>query len=123
MGRSYSYHRQKRGSKFKNKRTERFGLVFDSGLEADRYGKLKDLEEQGKIHFLERQVKFNLIPNQRGEDGKVIRGVNYIADFVYQDEDGNTIVEDAKGMLTDVYKIKKKLMLFIHHIQIREVKR
>lgn len=45
-------------------------------------------------------------------DGEKIRAIKYVADFVYEDKDGRTIVEDAKGMRTDVYKIKRKIMLY-----------
>jgi hypothetical protein len=54
------------------------------------------------------------IPKQEGE-----REVCYIADFVYQ-EDGKLVVEDVKGHRTEVYKLKKKLMLWVHGIRIKE---
>lgn len=44
----------------------------------------------------------------------------YLADFVYE-KGSQTIVEDVKGMKTDVYKIKRKLMLYFHGIRIKEV--
>jgi hypothetical protein len=44
----------------------------------------------------------------------------YVADFVYT-EDGKKVVEDTKGMRTKEYVIKRKLMLYIHHIKIKEV--
>ena len=44
-----------------------------------------------------------------------------MADFVYTDvETGETVVEDTKGFRTDVYKIKRKLMLKVHGIKIKE---
>ena len=90
------------------------GQVFDSVKEFHRWGCLRLLERAGKISDLKRQVKFELIPKQEGE-----RACNYIADFVYS-EDGQKVVEDCKGMKTEVYKIKKKLMLWVHGIRIRE---
>ena len=46
----------------------------------------------------------------------------YIADFVYKDEEtGRTVVEDAKGVKTKDYIIKRKLMLWLHGIRIAEV--
>ena len=78
------------------------------------------------ITDLRRQVPYVLISAQRDENGKVIeREVKYIADFVYwQSINGNEwtfVVEDVKGMKTDVYKLKKKLMLERHGIRIQEV--
>ena len=90
------------------------GQVFDSVAEYHRWGCLRLLERAGAIKDLKRQVKFELIPKQEGE-----RACYYIADFTYM-ENGELIVEDCKGFKTDVYKIKKKLMLMEHGIRIRE---
>lgn len=109
------------------------GKVFDSRREAQRYMQLRILEMAGHITDLKMQVPFELIPAQYETDaigkrggivkGKLIeRAVVYRADFVYTDTStGETVVEDAKGMKTDVYKIKKKLMLHVHNIRIVEV--
>ena len=80
------------------------------------------LAKAGEITNLRRQVPYILIPAQRdNRTGKLLeRECRYIADFVYSDE-GFTVVEDAKGMRTDVYKIKKKLMLQVHGIRVQEV--
>lgn len=91
------------------------GQVFDSTKEFQRYGVLRMLERAGKISNLRRQVSFELIPKQEGE-----RACTYIADFVYTDEKGDLIVEDSKGFRTDAYKIKRKLMLWVHGIRIKE---
>lgn len=69
----------------------------------------------GKLSDLKRQVKYELIPKQVWE-----RACTYVADFVYIDSDGNTVVEDTKGVRTDAYRIKKKLMLWVHGIRIKE---
>lgn len=90
------------------------GEVFDSVKEYHRWGCLKLLERAGKITKLQRQVKYELIPKQVGE-----RACNYIADFTYY-EDGNLVVEDCKGYKTEVYRLKKKLMLWVHGIRIKE---
>ena len=90
------------------------GYVFDSKAEFIRWCELRILERAGKISDLKRQVKYELIPKQDGE-----RACNYVADFVYT-QGGNTVVEDTKGMRTDAYKIKKKLMLWVHGIRIKE---
>ena len=87
---------------------------FDSKAEYERYLYLKHLEDIGDISFLKRQVKFELIPKQKGE-----RPCHYIADFTYM-ENGELVVEDVKGVRTEVYKIKQKLMLWVHGIRIKE---
>jgi hypothetical protein len=90
------------------------GQVFDSVKEYHRWGCLRLLERAGRISDLKRQVKYELIPKQNGE-----RACYYIADFTYY-EDGKLVVEDCKGFRTDAYKIKKKLMLWVHKIKIKE---
>lgn len=109
--------------KYHNKRAKGAdGTVYDSKKERTRYSELLLLERAGKISNIQRQVKYSLLPPQRGADGKVIeRGVDYIADFVYTTADGMTIVEDAKGVRTKDYIIKRKLMLYVYHIKIKEV--
>lgn len=106
-------------SKYKNKKTVVDGITFDSKKEANRYLELKKLKKAGAIDDLELQVKFVLIPKQEGE-----RECSYIADFVYKvNKTGETVVEDVKSSpryKTDVYKIKKKLMLFIYNIKVKE---
>ena len=103
--------------------------VFDSKKEAKRYQELCLLEKAGEIKNLRRQVKYILIPSQREivmvkgvpKLGKVIeRECAYIADFVYE-ENGKTVVEDSKGFHTKDYIIKRKLMLNVHGIRIKEV--
>ena len=108
------------GSKYGNKKVVVNGIQFDSKREARRYLELKAMETAGQIQNLRRQVKYLLIPSQR-IDGKVVeREVAYVADFVYE-QNGERVVEDAKGHRTKDYIIKRKLMLHIWCIQIREV--
>ena len=97
---------------------------YDSKKEAKRAAELKLLEKAGVISNLQEQVVYELIPAQyrivNGKKKCIERAMKYIADFQYV-ENGNTVVEDAKGFRTDVYRIKKKLMLYFHDIQIKEV--
>lgn len=125
-----------RRRKYGNTKITVDGIQFDSKREAARYRELKLLERAGVISFLQRQAKFQLIPNQYAQSdetytkgprkgqrkpGKLLEHeCNYIADFCYI-RNGETIVEDAKGYRTEVYRIKKKLMLERYGIQIREV--
>ena len=91
------------------------GTVFDSHKEYNRWCELKLMQRAGRISDLRRQVKFELIPKQDGE-----RACNYIADFVYRDDKGNTVVEDCKGMKTEVYRLKKKLFQYRYDMKIKE---
>ena len=115
------------------------GEVFDSQKEHHRWGVLNLLERAGKISDLQRQVTFELIPTQREESpgvykagpqkglpkpGDIIeQSCRYVADFVYK-QDGVTVVEDCKGYKKgaayDLFVIKRKLMLYVHGIKIRE---
>lgn len=110
-------------SKYGNKRIVMDGEHFDSMKEAARYQELKLLERAGEIRELKRQVPFVLIPVQKDDKGKVIeRELKYIADFTYI-EKGKLVrtVEDVKGLRTEVYKIKRKLMLYRNGIRIKEI--
>lgn len=107
------------GAKYHSRKITKDGMTFDSVKEYRRFCELRLIERSGAITDLQRQVKFELIPSQR-VDGKVVeRPCTYVADFVYR-EGGRTVVEDTKGFKTQEYRIKKKLMLYIHGIQIRE---
>ena len=108
-------------SKYHNRKIVREGETYDSVKEYRRAKELELLEKSGAIKDLKRQVRFEIIPPQRGEDGKVAeRAVTYVADFVYF-EDGKLIVEDTKGFRTKDYIIKRKLMRYLLGINIREV--
>lgn len=106
-------------SKYKNKKVVYKDMKFDSKKECLRYLVLEDMQRKGEISELKIQVPFVLVPPFE-LNGKKYKGIRYIADFVYK-KDGKVIVEDTKGYRTDVYKIKKKLMAYIHKIEIKEV--
>ena len=94
---------------------------YSSRKEHRRACELRFMQQKGIISDLKEQVRFELIPSQRGEDGKVVeRACTYIADFVYKDANGNTIVEDTKGVRTKEYIIKRKLMLRVYGVRITE---
>ena len=123
-----------------NKIKNAFG-TYDSELEWSRYVFLANRQKEGEISDLRRQVEYLLIPAQYGTEIRHLktkdkevrvlleRPCSYIADFVYE-RNGKTIVEDCKGedkkykgkrfsTQTADFKIKKKLMLYIHNIQIK----
>lgn len=121
-------------SKYRSKKITIAGETFDSQKEYKRFCELRLMERAGLIHNLQRQVKFLLIPTQYehfpryGKNGKeltpgkrvVEKECAYYADFCYT-ENGKDVVEDTKGVRTADYIIKRKLMLHIHRIRIREV--
>ena len=116
------------------------GYEFDSKKEFYRWCELRLLERAGKISDLQCQVKFELIPSQRKDSTEVYKAgpqkglpkpgeviekpCTYIADFVYI-ENGKKIVEDTKGYRKgaayDLFVIKRKLMLWIHGIKVKEI--
>ncbi len=94
-------------NKYRNKKVILDDYVFDSIQESKRYKELKILLKAEKIQELELQPHF-LLQESFKKNGKTYRKIEYIADFKYI-ENGKTIVEDVKGMQTDVFKIKHKL--------------
>lgn len=94
-------------NKYRNKKVIVEDYVFDSIEESRRYKELKLLLRAGKISNLELQPHF-LLQDSFKKNGKTYRKIEYIADFKYI-ENGKTIVEDVKGMQTDVFKLKHKL--------------
>lgn len=126
-------------SKYHNKKITIDGHKFDSVKEANRYRDLKLLLRAGKISNLELQKVYELIPAQYEEvsTGEIYKrgdlkgaprlkkiclehAITYVADFVYV-ENGKTVVEDTKGVKTDKYIIKRKLMLWRYGIKIKEI--
>ena len=130
--------RKMSASKLGNEKVTRHGMTFDSKREAERYTELRLMEKAGAISDLQTQVRFELIPAQyqevltgelykRGKNkGKpktkkvcIEKSVDYVADFVYM-QDGKQVVEDTKGYRTEKYIIKRKLMLWVHGIRVKE---
>ncbi len=101
-------------AKYRSERVQVDGIKFDSKREANRYAELKLLERAKEISHLMLQVTYPL-----RVEGMLI--TKYRADFVYNDKGGAIVVEDAKGFRTPAYKIKRKLMLALYKIKIKEV--
>ena len=110
---------QNKGAKYHNKKAELNGITFDSIKERDRYIYLKSQEKRGAIHSLTLQVPFELQPKFE-HNGKTVRAIKYVADFVYFDRDGKMHIEDTKGFKTREYELKKKMMLY-KGLEIEEV--
>lgn len=123
----YKQQQARKENKYHARKVVAQGQVFDSEKEYARYLELKLLEKAGEISQLERQVKYDLIPKQMDEEGKMIeRPTVYVADFQYRDNNtGEFIVEDVKGYRRGqayaVFSLKRKLMLWRYGIKIREV--
>ena len=120
-------------NKFNNRKIVFQGETYDSQLELSRFIFLSNREKEGEITNLRRQVEYLLIPAQYGTEIKHLktkdkevrvlleRSCSYIADFVYE-RNGKIVVEDCKGskyIITADFKIKKKLMLWVHQIQVK----
>lgn len=135
-----TYYRRSKGNKYGSKKVVIDGQIFDSKKEVHRWNELRLLERAGQIHSLQRQVKFELIPNQYEPTGELYtkgekkgqskqrlaeRSCSYVADFVYFDSDDRQIVEDVKGYKNNnayaLFVIKRKLMLYVYGIRIKEI--
>lgn len=101
--------------------TDADGTRWDSKAEHRRGVYLAALERAGEIHNLRRQVRYELIPAQERPSGGRERATHYLADFVYE-RGGATIVEDVKGATTPEYRLKRKLMLWRHGVEVQEIR-
>lgn len=121
---AYERRKKERRSKYGNTRVEQDGHQFDSSKEARRWLVLKQMEAQGLISDLRRQVPFELAPAVRLEGEKRKKpALRYIADAVYT-QDGKVIVEDVKSAPTkkkESYRIKKHLLKTVHGLDIKEI--
>ena len=121
--------------KYGNKKIKNAFGTYDSELEYARFVFLSNRQKEGEISGLRRQVEYLLIPAQYGTEIRHLktkdkevrvlleRPCSYIADFVYE-RNGKTIVEDCKGakaIITETAKIKKKLLLWVHGIELRYI--
>jgi len=105
-------------SKYKNHRFTDSEGSWDSKRERARWDQLRALETAGQIQELRKKVPYELVPASM-KDGKRLRPIVYIADFVYI-ENGQKIVEDSKGFRPKLYLLKKRLMWEKYGIDILE---
>lgn len=105
-------------SKYRNQKVVIDGINFSSKREGERYRQLKMLEAAGKVSDLTLQRSFELAPAVT-IGGKNKRPLRYVCDFSYI-QNGEVVIEDSKGMRTDVYIVKRHLMKAIHSIDILE---
>lgn len=103
----------KKRAKYHNRPVVYQGQRFDSQRELARWLELSTLAKAGIIRQLARQVRFPLVVNG-------VKISEYRADFTFL-QAGRLVVEDAKGYPTREYKLKKKLILALYRITIKEV--
>ena len=100
-------------SKYANVKVELDGYTFDSKGEAARYEELRLLERAGEISSLRIHTRWELQPGWRDEDGKKWRAITYESDFDYVEGD-KFVVEDFKGVKTQVFKLKAKMFRYTY---------
>ena len=109
-------------SKYGNKKVIVDNITFDSIAEAERYKQLRLLEQAGAISDLRLQPRYELQKAFTDNEGKRQRAIVYIGDFAYS-ENGKWIIEDTKGVETPVFKLKKKMLLYLYpHYRLRVIK-
>ena len=96
------------------------GIVFASKKEACRYRELKQLRAAGAVRWFIRQPSFDLVVGDRPGSSDRERPTVYRADYLIVMADGSIVVEDVKGVKTDVYRIKKRLVEALYPIEIVE---
>lgn len=107
----------RRPSKYGNRKVTVDGVTFDSAKEAARWHNLRLLERAGQIRNLRRQVRYDFTING-------VKVGSYIADHEYDELNNGVwepVTEDVKGFKTQVYALKRRMMLGFHNIKIREV--
>lgn len=122
----------KKDNKYKAKKVEACledgtPFTFASTKEFDHYRELVIRQKAGEISDLQLQVRYQLVPPQTLSDGKKLRSIDYIADFVFKDADGVERVQDVKGYRNPasaayrVFVLKKKLMKWVYNIEVEEI--
>ena len=100
-------------NKYNAKKVTYDGIVFDSKKECERYKLLVTKQTQGLIKDIKVHVPIVII-----EKNNKFRKSSYIVDFLYT-RNGEEVYEDvkpSKHMITDVFKLKQKLMYDKHGI-------
>ena len=105
-------NKQQESSKYRAQKTRcQHGHLHDSKKEADRCNVLHLMEKADLIRDLKIQIPYLLIAACQYDNMEDERAVEYKADFVYFDvKSKKTVIEDAKGVRTKEYIIKRKLM-------------
>lgn len=122
-------------SKYRNKKVEYQGILFDSKKEMQRYVVLRQAEEEGVISELTLQPRWELLPAKKEQYVKhlktkdkvcertVMLPIHYTADFSYV-KGGTLVVEDVKStprLLSRDVPLRLKMMKYFHDIDVRLV--
>lgn len=106
-------------NKYRAKKVSLDGHVFDSRAEARRYAELRLMQKSDDIADLRIHPIFPLVVN-----GAKIS--SYVADFRYYDScEDRWVIEDVKSPVTakpPAFRMKKKLMLALYGIEVKEVR-
>ena len=100
-------------SKFHSIKATIDGIEFDSLNESRYYIHVLEEVKAGNIKSFELQKAYEIVPSHIRR-GKKIRKMEYLADFVCQMSDGTERVIDVKGVETDVFKMKKKMVEYLY---------
>ena len=113
-----------KGSKYKSKKMELDGHIFDSKAEAKYYSYLLVLQARGEVKSFEMQKPYELLPKFRHpKTGKAVRAIKYIPDFVVTYADDSVEVIDIKGFVKNpVFLIKQKLFMYKFEVPLIIVK-
>lgn len=97
-------------SKYGSIKTTIDGITFASKKEAGRYCELKLLQKSGIVKNFVCQPVYPVFDGYKRSDGKKIRGIDYVGDFLVIYADGRIELEDVKGILTPIFQLKRKLL-------------
>lgn len=103
-------------TKYGAKKVEIDGIKFDSKVEGQYYLYLKQQQEAGEVVEFTLQPQYLLQEGYINAEGKRIRPIHYVADFLVTYANGTQSVIDIKGMPTPEAKLKKKLFEFIYKV-------
>ena len=106
-------HQPKPKQKYCAKRTEVDGISFASRMEAAYYAHLRTLQKAGEVESFDCQPKFQLQPGYTDIDGKKVRPIHYVADFLVRYADGTERIVDVKGSPTAVFHLKRKMFGYV----------
>lgn len=94
--------------KYRARKVKEDGITFDSRAEHARYLELRLLERSGHIQGLQVHPRFILQEKFTAPDGEKVRAITHAPDFQY-DEEGVTVVEDVKGVVTADFRLRYRL--------------
>lgn len=110
-------------NKYHSKKIDSADGKFDSAVEYKRWCYLKELRAEGRIENLVRQVPYTLIPAQYKEGKCLFRECRYVSDMEYDIvETGEHIVEDVKGIILPIFRLKQKMMFYLFRVEVKVVK-